>query len=393
MKAVVFSGTSEGREITEYLNNKGVETFVSVATEYGKDTMEDMAFVKIHSGRLEGYAMAEFIKGCDFVIDATHPYAQNVTKNIVSICCDLNIEYIRLLREDIAFNNGITVNNIEEAVNYLKNTEGRIFVSTGSKELHFYSQIPDYKNRLVARVLPLEDSIEKIKDLGLKNVIYGKGPFTYEENIEAFKKYSAKWLVTKSSGKNGGFEEKIEAAMALNMNIVVIKRPCDEKGYNMEEVKAFIDKKLSINYKKFPLFINLAGENVIVVGGGNIAVRRINTLLKFGARIKVVADKIQKENIEGKVEIIERKFLPSDIENAMLVVAATNDRDVNNTIYNICNERNIPVSVADNRDECSFYFPAVCLNDKLSIGIVSNGDEHSIVRAKAAEIRRLIDDE
>lgn len=393
MRTVVFSGTSEGKEIAEYLNGKGIDTLVSVATEYGSVVMEEMPFVSVHIGRLDQEAMLELVKDCDFVIDATHPYAEKVTHNIKYVCQALDIEYIRLLREDIMLSNCIIAENTAAAADILRHTEGRIFVSTGSKELDLYCKIPNYKNRIAARVLPVDEAEKKCGRLGLENVIYAKGPFSYEENLEVFKKYNAKWLVTKSSGKNGGFDEKISAARDLGMNIIVIKRPYEEKGFSIEEIKSFIDMKLEKNNKKFPLFISIAGKRVLVVGGGNIAVRRINTLLEFGARIKVVADKIKKEEIWGRVEYAERLFIPSDIDDVFMVVAATDDRKVNQNIYKICRDKNILVSVADCRDECTFYFPAVCLSHKLSIGIVSEGSSHTLVSGTAQKIRRLINND
>lgn len=393
MKIVVFSGTSEGKEIAEYLNGKGIDTLVSVATEYGRIVMEEMPFVSVHTGRLDRKEMLELVKSCDFVIDATHPYARKVTLNIKYACEALGIEYIRLLRDDIICSNAIIAENTASAVEFLKQTEGRIFVSTGSKELDLYSEIPSYKTRIAARVLPVSEAVEKCGRLGLENVIYGKGPFTYEENLKAFKKFNAKWLVTKSSGRNGGFDEKISAARDLGMNIIVIKRPQEDNGLSIEEVKRLIDEKLEKNNKKFPLFISIAGKKVLVVGGGNIAVRRINTLLEFGAKIKVVADKIKKERISGRVEYVERFFEPADVDDVFMVIAATDDREVNHSIYKICSEKNILVSTADCRDECTFYFPAVCLNDKLSIGVVSDGSGHTLVSNTAREIRRLINNE
>ncbi|MDO4301187.1 MAG: precorrin-6A reductase [Clostridia bacterium] len=395
MKIIVFSGTSEGREITEYLNSKKVNTIVSVATEYGSSIMKHMPYVNVNIGRLDRDEMISFIKGADVVIDATHPYADIVTKNIKSACNNIGVEYIRLKREDILRTDVITVNNVDEAVNLLNKTKGKIFVSTGSKELHKYISIENYKDRLVVRVLPVEESENKCKELELKNVIYKKGPFSYNENLEDFKSGNVSWLVTKSSGKEGGFDEKINAARALGINIIVIKRPAEDKGLTMPEVKKIIDQRLIENLK-FPLFIDISGKNVLVVGGGKIAVRRINTLLRFGANIKVIAPEFDITKVDGSVEYIKKEFESEDIEdikNIFMVIGATNDREVNHSIYKLCSIKNIPVSIADCREECSFYFPAVCINNNLSIGIVSDGNNHKLVKNTAHKIRRMLDNE
>jgi len=399
MKAVVFSGTSEGREIIEYLNDKKIFTTVCVATDYGKKVINDMSYVSFHIGRLEQNDIFEVIKDFDFVIDATHPYAEIITKNVQFVCEQNGIEYIRLLRDEIIRDDVIYVCNIDEAVHLLRNTNGNIFISTGSKEIYKYCDIENYKNRIAARVLPAEDSIRKCNELGLKNVIYKKGPFGYIENIQEFRKYNIKWLVTKSSGKNGGFNEKVNAAKELGINVIVIKRPIENNGLSINNVKDIIDKKINgkiknkKSYKKFPMFIDIFDKNIVVIGGGKIAVRRINVLLSFGAKIKVIAPEIiADEYIKNSIEYIKKEFEPKDIDEAFMVIGATDNRAVNHNIYNLCMSKNIFCNIADCREECNFYFPAICLSDDLSVGIVSDGDKHILVKETAENIRKIISD-
>ncbi len=396
MKIIVFSGTREGRELAEYLNSIKVPAIISVATEYGREIMNDMEYVSVHTGRLDKKEIIDFIKNADLVIDATHPYAKIVTQNVYNSCYELGIEYVRLLREETFEEDIITVNNIEEAVDILKNTKGNIFVSTGVKELHKYCEIDGYKNRVAARVLPAKESADKCERLGFINVIYKKGPFGYSENIEEFKKFNIKWLVTKNSGKIGGFDDKISAAKKLAINIIVIKRPLEHNGMSFEQVKKVIDKKLN-KIKRFPLFIDISDKDVVVIGGGNIAVRRINSLLKFGAKIKVIALKFDKTKIDdfetSNIEFINKEFEPADLNNAFMVIGATNNRDVNHSIYKLCQGKNILCNIVDCKEECNFYFPAVCMNDNLSIGVVSDGNNHKLVKKTAKKIREIINEE
>lgn len=250
MRALVFSGTSEGKEICHFLSEKSVEATVCVATDFGREVMDELQGVSIHTGRLQLEDMISFVHGYDIVIDATHPYATAVTENIVEACSQTHTEYVRLLREDTFDNNGnsqvITVPDVKQAAEYLKdNSEGKIFISTGSKELHEYQVIPDYKERIIARVLPVEASIKKCEELGLKHTIYEKGPFGYEQNKAAFSEENAEWLVTKSGGKAGGFDEKLDAALELGMKVIVITRPEERTdGKSLEEVKLQISKML-----------------------------------------------------------------------------------------------------------------------------------------------------
>lgn len=138
---------------------------------------------------------------------------------------------------------------------------------------------------------------------------------------------------------------------------------------------------------KFPMFIDIENKDILVVGAGEIGCRRIKTLLMFGADITVVSESMADKELIGRVRFLKRKFEKRDINNQFIVIAATNDRRVNNEISNLCKEKNIPVSIADSAEESTFYFPAVCLSDNICIGIVSDGSHHELVRETAKKIR------
>jgi len=243
MKICVFSGTSEGRELSEFLSENRIETLVSVATEYGKEVMDEMPCVTVRTGRLDEKEMESLIRSFDLCVDATHPYAVNVTENIRSAAAKAGVKYLRLMREDTSAGDEKyyrVFDSVREAAGFLKDCEGNIFVSTGSKELDEYSVIPGYRERLTVRVLPVKESERKLKDLGIRNCIFKRGPFSYEDNIRDLKSCNAGYLVTKSSGHAGGFKEKADAAMSLGVRIILIRRPDEgdmDKTYSMEEVK------------------------------------------------------------------------------------------------------------------------------------------------------------
>lgn len=141
---------------------------------------------------------------------------------------------------------------------------------------------------------------------------------------------------------------------------------------------------------KFPLFVDLTEKKAVVVGGGNVALRRVNVLLQFGADITVVSDYLKDYSIIGRVKFINRKFRNEDINGAFIVIAATDDRDINHFVYELCRQKNIFVSVADSSEESTFFFPAVCKNDKICAGVVSKGNDHRLVRSVSEEIRGII---
>lgn len=138
---------------------------------------------------------------------------------------------------------------------------------------------------------------------------------------------------------------------------------------------------------KFPMFVDIENKNILVVGAGKIGCRRIKTLLMFGADITVISENIAEAQLIERVIFLKRKFEKKDIDNRFFVIAATNDRKVNNEVSKLCREKNIPVSVADSAEESTFFFPAVCVNDNICVGIVSDGSHHELVRETAKEIR------
>lgn len=266
MKVVIFGGTTEGRQLAEYLiqlNKKQkmqtIEVHVCVASEYGAQVLPDDAALKVHVGRLEQADMQEFLQKvqADICVDATHPYAVIVTQNIYQACKVVGVPYVRVRREmqeepgnadsvmqmsgtHIADADGkrytdetsdsVYVKDTQAAIDYLKGVTGNILITTGSKELHLYTQIPDYESRCTARVLPTPSVVEACTELGFtgKHLICMQGPFDLEMNLATLRYANADFLVTKASGKNGGYDEKCEAALAAGVHLVVIGRPKEQ---------------------------------------------------------------------------------------------------------------------------------------------------------------------
>lgn len=124
----------------------------------------------------------------------------------------------------------------------------------------------------------------------------------------------------------------------------------------------------------FPLFIELSGRRVLIVGGGRLALHKAKMLLPYGAELTAVAPKFctELEAMEG-LTLTRRAFEPGDVEGAEIVIAATDERDVNRTVSALCRERGIPVNVVDELSECSFVFPALLRRGALSAGVTTAG--------------------
>ena len=142
-RILIFSGTTEGRELAEFLRNRQVDVIVSVATEYGRDCMdvESSSNVSVRTGRMDEAQIRQFLmtQKIDLVVDATHPFAAEVTKNVEQACRMAGTEYIRCVRErqnwDDKGERVVRVESVPEAVEYLQNTTGNVLIATGSKEL------------------------------------------------------------------------------------------------------------------------------------------------------------------------------------------------------------------------------------------------------------------
>lgn len=270
-KILIFAGTTEGRELAGHLCtgtvDKDVEIHVCTATEYGGQLISSNVMsdadkeaapgMKVHTGRLTTGQMEDLMKEeqITLVIDATHPYAVAVSENIQNACKQCGTEYLRLLRgnSNIRENKDITVvSSIDEAVEFLKNTEGNVLVTTGSKELAKYTAIPDYQNRIFARVLSTPEVAAACAKLGFqgKNLICMQGPFSEELNIAMLKQIKASYLVTKDSGKSGGFEEKITAARRAGAQVILIGRPVEETGYSMGEILELLNRRFGVLNQK-----------------------------------------------------------------------------------------------------------------------------------------------
>ncbi|MBQ9827263.1 MAG: precorrin-6A reductase [Lachnospiraceae bacterium] len=242
-RIVVFSGTTEGREITEKLaelkcsgdalNDTEIEVYV--ATEYGSKEMGEIKGAKVIPGRKELDDIRTIAAGALAVVDATHPYAAVVTKYLKEACDESGAAYFRIKRAESGEYEGVRVSSIREAADYLANTEGKILLSTGSKELKEYAGVDP--ERLVARVLPLKSSLESCEEAGIpaRNVIAAQGPFSEEFNEAIMHQYDIRYMVTKDGGSAGGFPEKMAAAAACGVTAVVIERP-EDTGSSASEV-------------------------------------------------------------------------------------------------------------------------------------------------------------
>lgn len=225
-------GTSEGRSILSSLNNFTEDIFISTATEYGGELLKDYKYAYLNTKPLDIKGLITTLKEKDIkiLVDVSHPYAVEVTKNAMKACETLNIEYIRYERPSCVekFKNEkkvIEVEDYKELGLKLENIKGTILNTTGSRNLDKILDLK-LKNRIVHRVLPslkvIEECFKQGVDLG--DIVAMKGPVSYDLNCAFIKEYAAKAVLLKDSGIQGGTEEKLKACLDCGIYAFVIGR-------------------------------------------------------------------------------------------------------------------------------------------------------------------------
>ncbi|ODU56598.1 MAG: precorrin-6x reductase [Clostridium sp. SCN 57-10] len=245
MKLLIFAGTTEGRRLCERALARGCRVTAAVATEYGGALLPHDARLTVHTGRMDARAMAEHLRGAcyDAVVDATHPYAVEVSRNLRAACAETGARYVRLLRAESRAEGCVYLPSLAEACAAADDTEGAVLAATGSKEIAAYTAIRGWRERVYARVLPTEESLALCAAAGLdaRHILAGKGPFSYEENARVMRQYEIRLMITKDGGAEGGFLDKVRAAHDCGAAVFVVARP-SETGYSYDEVARMVEE-------------------------------------------------------------------------------------------------------------------------------------------------------
>lgn len=242
---LLFGGTSEARELAAGLKEQRIHTLVCVATEYGEALLDADGSIAVHTGRLDESAMTALIRehGPRLVLDATHPYADAVSRNIRAACERATTAYLRVKRESAKEDGFLSFPSMNALISWLNTTNGVIFSGLGAKEARALTAVAGFERRVWLRILPFIEGFNTCIEAGFpaKHIICMQGPFSEELNAAMFRAAGAEILITKESGTAGGFLEKLAAARACGMRVAVLKRPNEEAGLTLEEVKRRIE--------------------------------------------------------------------------------------------------------------------------------------------------------
>lgn len=258
-----LAGTSDGRQLIKQLaivfeKDKHFASqyegmIVSTLTPYGQSLVESdltCPFVSVLSGGLDQKEMVGLIEkqNVTLIIDATHPYAINVSSNAIEAAQKTQINYLRYERplshlETIETDEKVVLfEDYLEIVDYLIKNDGNVLLTTGSNHLKVFEPIIK-QNRVYARILPTVTALNKAEEAGLtpNRIVAVQGPFSSRMNEAMLSEWDIRYLVTKDSAEAGGFQEKIESSVKMGVTCLILRRPSIAYGRVFDNQRELID--------------------------------------------------------------------------------------------------------------------------------------------------------
>lgn len=231
---MIMAGTSEARKIIKELSFLNFSILATTTTNHGAELARTSGANKVIRERLDASKLAEIIKNNDIeiLVDATHPFAVEATRNAIKAADKMEVDYLRFERSstplpesDIIYKCASFNEAVDNILKLVKD-DGRILHLAGVMTLHYLTEKID-PERIVARILPADFSLKKCQELGLptQNIIAMEGTFSKEFNQALMEEYDISIVVTKDSGESGGTPSKIEAALDLKIPVIIIRRP------------------------------------------------------------------------------------------------------------------------------------------------------------------------
>lgn len=224
---LLAGGTKDSRIIAEKLLIDKHKIIVTTATEYGGQLISHLDLeVRVAKLDLEGLENLANEMGVSCIVDATHPYAIEISNNLLKLSTILGVPYYRYERSMLEYKKENSFYSLEKLINFLEGVNGNILLTLGSNNIHLFKELKNKKS-IYIRVLPTEYAIKKCEDAGFRpsQILGLQGPFNTTFNEAIYRNYDIKYVVTKESGATGGELEKVEAALNLGVKVVVLKRP------------------------------------------------------------------------------------------------------------------------------------------------------------------------
>lgn len=327
---IVFAGTTEGRILSEYISGRGIPVTASVATEYGKELLKERPNLCVRAGRMDALQMQDFFreKKPELVIDATHPYAVEATEQIRTACAREGVEYLRVARKTDHAADAVYVPSAQAAAEYLNRMKGNILLAIGSKELSEFTDALKEKQRLYVRVLSLPEAVAECSRMGISGShLYAmQGPFSEEMDIAMLHMVNAKWLVTKETGRAGGFEQKRLAAQKTGAGLIVIGKPAEESGVSLEECMKLLQRKFGfmLQEQRIALVGIGMGAKRLLTAEAVQTIEQADVVIGAKRMVEAVANERQERYVAYQAEQIA-DYIREHPEYERIVVALSGD--------------------------------------------------------------------
>lgn len=249
MNLLVLAGTEDGRRLASGLEARGHQVWVSTLTEYGAQIAEAQG-LHTRYGALDEVGLLSLLKQESFtaLIDATHPYAEKIHELAQKVCAQAQLPYFRWERPRIQRDDSPLIHwaaGLEEAGLLACRLGKRIFLSTGSKNLKEWLEVPGFEDQeIFIRVLPNSKVLQQCENLGFKpyQIIAAQGPFTQSFNEALWEQLKIDVVISKESGRIGGTGEKIAASLKLGIPIVILERPRSKETGSTETMQEFLQR-------------------------------------------------------------------------------------------------------------------------------------------------------
>lgn len=247
----IIGGTKDSRDFIDILKNDFWENkdflkniILTTASDYGKILASESG-VEVKSLSMNEDEMKIFISKYNIkrIFDLSHPYAKEVSLNAMRASEEKNIDYFRFERQNLEYTESFSFLSIDEMIDFVEKLQGNILVTLGTNNIEKFKNIKNLEN-IYFRILPVKISIEKAEKAGIKakNIIALQGPFSKEFNMAIYKNYNIKYILTKESGKEGGEQEKIEAAYEMNITPLILKRPSIKYTWVSSDMQKIVEK-------------------------------------------------------------------------------------------------------------------------------------------------------
>lgn len=244
IRVLVVAGTADAAELIK-LAPLSWQITATTISELGAKSLVRKGSLDIRTGALDKEGFTSLIKEADpnFILDMSHPFATEVTANIKDAAARTGVPYLRYLRPSEELEGKVvTYPDFPKAVDGLKALKGNILLTIGSRNLHYFQKLPDFKERFYLRVLADSKILAQLEAMEIdpSHVFAMKGVASKDLNIALAKEVAAQAIVTKDSGIKGGIREKAAAAAALNIPLIVIAKP-PEDGTTFTTIEEIIN--------------------------------------------------------------------------------------------------------------------------------------------------------